>query len=166
MTQSSCAVGGFSASAFSTFMSAPSDKFSVNLVNAKLTEVIDEYVKHRSITHPKFAEQWSTTRKYIRGLQFLCGQEIYPDRVSELFYPYLIQYMLQSGCATTTVERTCSQIRSALEWGSRYGTPLSPSYDKIDFESSPHEKTILSYAELCHLYFFNIRTLKRPDGKK
>lgn len=164
MTTSACT--GFNASAFASLMSQSSDKFSLNLAHATMLEVIDEYIEHKSITHPRFADQWSTTKKYIRGLEFLCGQKIMPNQVSELFYPHLIQYMLQQGCATTTVERTCSQLRASLEWGSRYGAPVSPSYDKTDFNGRCREKTILSYAELCHVYYFDINTLKRPDGKK
>lgn len=163
--QTSTACTGFNASAFASFMSESSDKFSLNLAHSTMLEVIDEYVKHRSITHPRFGEQWTTTKKYIRGLEFLCQQTIYPDRVSELFYPHLIKYMLQQGCATTTVERTCSQLRSSLEWGSRYGAPISPSYDNADFIGKCREKTILSYAELCHVYYFDIHTLKHPNGK-
>lgn len=158
---------GFNTSDFAAFMSQPSDKFSINLAHASLREVIDAYIEHRSITHPRFARQWFTTAKYIRGLEFLCGQMIKPDNISELFYPHLIKYMLSLGCATTTVEHTCSQIRSALEWGSRYGAPISPSYDKVDFSGDTHEKTILSYAELCHVYYFDIDNIKgrRADWK-
>lgn len=161
MQQTLCASSEFDSAAFSSFMSESTDKFSVNLEHSTMLEVIDEYAKHRSITHPKFQEQWFTTKKYLHGLEFLCQQTIYPDRISELFYPHLIKYMLQQGCATSTVERTCSQLRSALEWGSRYGAPISPSYDKCDFVGKTKEKTILSYAELCHPYYFDIRTLPK-----
>lgn len=146
----------FNSHDFVTFMSQPSDKFSINLAHSSLIEVIDAYTEHKSLTRPRFAKQWFTTIKYIRGLEFLCGQKIMPDHISELFYPHLIKFMLEQGCATTTVEHTCSQIRSALEWGSRYGAPISPSYDKVDFSGNTHEKTILSYAELCHVYFYDI----------
>lgn len=158
---------GFNALEFSAFMSQPSDRFSVNLANATLVEVIDAYVKHRALTRPRFERQWFTTRKYVRGLEFLCGQKIMPEQISELFYPYLIKFMLEQGCATSTVEHTCSQIRSALEWGSRYGAQISPSYDKVDFSGETHEKTILSYAELCHVYYYDIDGIKgrRADWK-
>lgn len=147
--------------AFMDLMAGPTDRFSVNLEKSTMLEVIDEYIKHRSVTHPRFEEQWFTTKKYLRGLEFLCQQTIMPDRVSELFYPHLIRYMLQQGCATSTVERTCSQLRSSLEWGSRYGAPISPSYDKFDFIGKTRKQTILSYAELCHLYYFDIGTLPK-----
>lgn len=163
MQTSSCI--SFNAADFSSLMSERSDRFSINLTHSNLIEVIKAYIKQKSITRPKFSKQWGTTLKYLNGLQFLCGQIIYPDKISELFYPHLIQYMLQQGCATTTVERTISQIRASLEWGSRYGAPISPTYDKSDFKGQTKEKTILSYTELCHVYFFDIRTLKKPNGK-
>lgn len=156
----------FDNSSFISMMNEESDRFRLRLNNASLIEVFDAYIKHRSITHPKFAEQWGTTRKYIRGLEFLCQQTITPDKVGELFYPHLIRYMQQNDCATTTIQHTCSQIRSSLEWGSRYGAPISPSYDQVDFTGCPRDKTILSYAELCHLFFFNVKTLRKPNGKK
>lgn len=159
---------GFNSSDFTAFMSQPSDKFSVNLAHATLIDVINAYIEHRSLIHPQFAKQWSTTKKYIHGLEFLCGQQIMPEQISELFYPHLIRYMLTNDCSTTTVQHTCSQIRSALEWGSRYGANISPTYDKIDFMGETHENTILSYAELCHVYYFDIDNIsgKRRDWKR
>lgn len=156
---------GFDAVGFAQMMAAPSSAFYLNLTHATLNEVIDEYIKFKSTASPHYAEQWHTTKAYIARLRFYAMRAIMPVDVGELFYPHLIRIMLSSGCASTTVEHTLSQIRSALSWGNRYGAPVSPTYDKISFKGRPRKKTSLTYRELCHVYFFNIRTLVKQDGK-
>lgn len=151
----------FDNTAFNDFMNEPTDILTIKLENATLVEVIDSYTKYKSIIRPNFDNQWFTTRKYIVMLENICGTKILPQKVSEMFYPYLIRIMLQNGCATTTIERTCSQIRACLEWGSRYGAPISPSYDRVDFNGQTRESTVLTYNELCHLYYFDLNTLPR-----
>lgn len=153
------------AAGFADFMRKPQGAFAIDLRDASLLQVINEYIKFREHTRPKFGKQWSTTITYVRSLQFLSPRKIMPCDVGETFYPYLIQIMLQNGCASTTVEHTLSQVRSALSFGSRYGAQISPTYDKVEFKGQTKEKTILSYAELCHIYFFDIRTLRREGGK-
>lgn len=155
---------GFNAVDFAAMMSQPAGQFYIDLRNATLMDVIDEYIKFREHTRPDFAKQWHTTRRYLGRLQFLSPRPIMPIDVGETFYPFLIQCMLEIGCATTTVEHTLSQIRSAVEFGSRYGAQISPTYDKIFFRGRTKTKTVLTYSELCHIYFFDIKTLKHEDG--
>lgn len=89
-----------------------------------------------------------------------------PVDICEAFYPYLIQCMLENNCATSTIEHTLSQVRSVVEFSSRYGAPISPTYDKCDFTGKTKEKTILTYSELCHIYFFDVRSIVKQNGKK
>lgn len=154
------------ASDFVAMMSKSSGSFYINLSNSTLLQIIDEYIKFKTISRPTFGKTWSTTKTYIKKLQFLSPRPIMPIDVGETFYPYLINCMLSNGCATSTVEHTLSQVRAALDFGSRYGAQISPTFDKVDFNGHNKSKTILSYAELCHIYFFDIKTIRKPDGTK
>lgn len=151
---------------FAAMMSQPQGAFYIDLKNATLLEVINEYIKFKEIRRPNFGKAWSTTKMYITKLQFLSPRPIMPVDVGEIFYPYLIQCMLSHGCATSTVEHTLCQIRSAIGFGSRYGATISPTYDKFDFVGRNKQKTILSHSELCHIYYYDISTIRRPDGKR
>lgn len=153
------------AAGFADFMSKPHGAFAIDLRDASLLQVINEYIKFREHTRPRFGKQWSTTITYVRSLQFLSPRKIMPCDVGETFYPYLIQAMLQNGCATSTVEHTLSQVRAAVSFGSRYGAKISPTYDKVDFKGRNKQQTILSYAELCHIYFYDVRNIKKDNGK-
>lgn len=155
------ALSNYDACGFSSFLSTP-QVFTLDLSNATLLEVIEEFISVKNILSPKFGKHYSCLKNQIKGIETAFQCVIMPNQVTDVFWNHFVAYMLNVGkLAISTIKTNCAQLKSALSWASRHNCPVAPSYDFVSLPKYNHEQIALTPDEVSHIYHFNLNTICR-----
>jgi integrase len=124
-------------------------------------EVIDELIKMKSRLSPNYAKSFSTLRLHLAGLekQFHCT--LLPHQITDLFWHNFIPFLTNAGIALSSVKKVCSQLRTALDWGARYGARIAPSFDIVKIPPYCRQQVALTPDEVSHIYHFDLSSVNR-----
>lgn len=155
-------VSSYVDSAFLSYLNQSRDTFfTLDLSNATLLEVIAELIKMKSKMSPNYAKSFSTLIYNLRGIesQFKCS--LMPHQVTDIFWHNFIPYLLGKGLSLSSIKKVCSQLRTALDWGARYGAKIAPTFDMVKIPPYCRQQVALTPDEVSHIYHFDISTIKR-----
>lgn len=150
-------------STFLSYLNQSKDSsfFTLNLSNASLLEVIDELVRMKSKLHPTYAKSFTTLRHHLKRLESQFGCTIMPHQITDVFWHNFIPFLTNAGLALSSVKKVCSQLRTAIDWGARYGARISPTFDLVKIPSYCHQQIALTPDEVSHIYHFDLSTINR-----
>lgn len=135
--------------------------FTLDLSKASLLEVIEELVKMKSKMYPNYEKSYSTLKHHIKALQSQFSCVLMPHQVTEIFWHNFIPFLIKGGLTLSSIKKVCSQLRTALDWGARYGAKISPTFDIIKIPSYCRQQIALTPDEVSHIYHFDLSTIKR-----
>ena len=135
--------------------------FTLDLSNATLLDVISELIKMKSKMSPHYAKSFSTLIHHLRGIESQFGCSLMPHQISDIFWHNFIPYLLNKGIALSSIKKVCSQLRTALDWGARYGAKIAPTFDMVKIPPYCRQQVALTPDEVSHIYHFDLSTIKR-----
>lgn len=143
------------------------DSLILDLSGKSLSEVIDEMIKVKSKISPNYGKKWSSVKKLLKELEKVSGKPFMPIQVTDDFWITLLPYLInEAKLSISTAKTIFSQIKSSLNWGSRYGAKISSSYDLFKFPNYKNEYISLTPDEVSFIYHFNINTIPRRKQYK
>lgn len=149
-------------SAFLAFLNQSKDSiFTLDLSNATILEVVTHLVKMKSKMYPNYAKSFSTLIHHLRGIESQFGCSLMPYQITDIFWHNFIPYLLGKGLALSSIKKVSSQLRTALDWGARYGAKIAPTFDLVKIPPYCRQQIALTPDEVSHIYHFDLSTIKR-----
>ena len=152
----------YSDAAFSSYLSRSQENiFSLNLSNSSTLEIIRTFIRIKSKMSPNYPKSFSTLIFHLSNLEYSFNCRIMPSQITDIFWHNFIPYLIDKGLALSSIKKVCSQLRTALDWGAKYGAKITPTFDLIDIPSYRKEQIALTPDEVSHIYHFDLSTIKR-----
>jgi len=143
--------------AFREYLStSKSDMFILDLSKCTIVECIEKMCEIKSRSHPKIKRGYLMLIKKLKDIeqQFECT--IMPAMVSSVFWNYFVPYLANQNLKYSTINNLKACLISVLNWSSKYGVKLNPSYAEVDIPRYIPYKISLSPDEISHIYHFRI----------
>ena len=135
--------------------------FALDLSKSSTVEIIQELIKMKSKISPNYGKSFSTLIYHLRGIESQFGCCLMPHQVTDIFWHNFIPYLLSKGLSLSSIKKACSQLRTALDWGARYGAKIAPTFDLVKIPPYCRQQVALTPDEVSHIYHFDISTIKR-----
>lgn len=145
----------------SYLLSSKDVAFTLDLSNASVIQVVKELIKMKSRMSPSYAKSFSTLLFYLNSIEKQFSCTLMPCQITDVFWHYFIPFLLDKGLALSSVKKVCSQLRTALDWGSRYNVKVAPTFDLVKIPPYSRQQIALTADEVSHIYHFDISTIKR-----
>lgn len=147
---------------FSAYLSISQNAvFTLDLSNASVIEIIKELIRMKSKMHPAYAKSYTTLLYHLKGLETQFRTTIMPHQITDIFWHNFIPYLLNKGLALSSIKKACSQLRTALDWGAKYGAKVAPTFDVVNIPPYCRKQIALTPDEVSHIYHFDLSTIKR-----
>ena len=152
----------YSDAAFSSYLSRSKENiFSFDLSNSPVLEIIKTLIRVKSKMSPNYGKSFSTLVYHLRNLESDFNCKIMPTQVTDIFWHNFVPYLIDKGLALSSIRKVCSQLCTSLNWGSKYGAKITPTYDLMDIPTYSKEQIALTPDEVSHIYHFDLSTIKR-----
>jgi integrase len=83
-----------------------------------------------------------------------------PAMISSVFWNHLIPFLADQGLKYSTIKHVKANLLTVLNWSSKYGVKLNPSYSEVDIPNYMSSKISLTPDEISHIYHFKIGVTK------
>ena len=107
--------------------SSMTNMFTLDLSSCTLIECIEKMCEIKQRSHPKIKRNY-----------------------------YFIPYLAAQGLKYSTIGFTKACLMSVLNWSSKYGVKLNPSYSEVDIPNYIPSKISLTPGEISHIYHFKV----------
>ena len=136
--------------------SSASDMFVLDLSNCTMVECVEKMCEVKQRSHPKIRRNYQLLLKKLNDIetQFECS--IKPAMVSSVFWNYFVPFLADQGLKYSTINNLRACLTSVLNWSSKYGVKLNPSYAEVDIPRYTPSKISLTPDEISHIYHFKI----------
>lgn len=147
--------------AFSRYLTECDENvFLLDLSNASLLDCIYKMCEIKKRLHPKIWSNYNLLIGKITALQEKYGCTVYPYMISSVFWNYFIPYLSGIGLKYSTITTLKANLISTLNWSSKYGAKLNPSYNEAYVPNYQPMKISLTPDEISHIYHFKIGMTK------
>ena len=136
--------------------SSMSDMFSLDLSNCTLIECIDKMCEIKSRSHPKIKQDYRMLINKLRNIEQQFGCTIMPAMISSVFWNHFIPFLADQKLKYSTIGHIKTNLITVLNWSSKYGVKLNPSYSEVDIPNYIPSKISLTPDEISHIYHFKI----------
>ena len=151
-----------STSDFGSYLHISSNEmFVLDLSQSSLMEVIDELIKMKQNISPKYGKRMSCLKRHLRIIEEQYQCTLMPVQITDIFWHHFTHYLQSQGLSLSSIKTLCSQLKSALSWGSRHRAIISPSYDIIQLPSYKHQQIALTPDDVSRIYHFDISSISR-----
>jgi integrase len=79
-----------------------------------------------------------------------------PAMISSVFWNHFIPFLADQGLKYSTIGHVKANLIAVLNWSSKYGVKLNPSYSEVDIPNYIPNKISLTPDEISHIYHFKI----------
>lgn len=133
-----------------------SNMFALDMTNCTLIECIDKMCEIKSRSHPKIKQNYRMLVNKLRDIEKMFGCTIMPAMISSVFWNHFIPFLTEQGLKYSTIGHVKANLISVLNWSSKYGVKLNPSYSEVDIPNYAPSKISLTPDEISHIYHFKI----------
>lgn len=84
------------------------------------------------------------------------GCTVMPAMISSVFWNHFIPFLVNQGLKYSTIGHVKTNLLTVLNWSSKYGVKLNPSYREVDITNYIPSKISLTPDEISHIYHFKI----------
>ena len=147
---------------FASYLSrSKANIFTLDLSNSSALDIIHTFIRMKSKMSPNYAKSYSSLIFHLNGLESHFDCTILPKQITDVFWYNFIPFLLNKGLALSSVKKVCSQLRTALDWGAKYGAKLAPTFDLVDIPPYCRKQIALTPDEVSHIYHFDLSSIKR-----
>ena len=130
--------------------------FTLDLTNSTLIGCIDKMCEIKSRSHPNIRQNYRMLVKKLENIQQMFGCTIMPAMISSVFWNHFIPFLADQGLKYSTIGHVKANLITVLNWSSKYGVKLNPSYSEVDIPNYIPSKISLTPDEISHIYHFKI----------
>jgi integrase len=94
--------------------------------------------------------------KKLEDLHEIFDCTITPPMISSVFWNHFIPYLADQGLKYSTIGHIKANLICVLNWSSKYGVKLNPSYSEVDIPNYIPNKISLTPDEISHVYHYKI----------
>lgn len=134
--------------------------FSLDLSNCTLIECIEKMCEIKSISRPHIRQNYRMLISKIKSIENMYNCTIMPNMVSSVFWNHFIPFLSDQKLKYSTIGHIKTSLITALNWASKYGVHLNPSYMEVFIPNYTPGKISLTQDEISHIYHFKIRPEK------
>ena len=136
--------------------SSMNNMFALDLTNCTLIECIDKMCEIKSRSHPKIRQNYRMLIKKLEELQQMFGCTIMPAMISSVFWNHFVPFLADQKLKYSTIGHVKANLITVLNWSSKYGVKLNPSYSEVDIPNYIPSKISLTPDEISHIYHYKI----------
>lgn len=142
---------------FKTYLSRDTkEMFFLDLSDKSLIECIEKMCEIKSRCHPNILKHYMMLINKIKQIEKEFECTIFPIAISSIFWNHFIPYLSDEGLKYSTIGHIKANLITTLNWSSKYGVRLNPSYNEIDIPQYIPNKLSLTPDEISHIYHFKI----------
>lgn len=136
--------------------SSKSDMFVLDLANCTMVECVEKMCEIKSRSHPKIRRNYQLLINKLNDIeqQFECV--VFPSMISSVFWNHFVPFLADQGLKYSTINNLRACLISVLNWSSKYGVKLNPSYAEADVPRFISSKISLTPDEISHIYHFKL----------
>ena len=144
-------------SGFREFLaSSMNNLFTLDLTNCSVVECINKMCEIKERSHPKIRQNYRMIIKKIEDIEQQFGCTIMPAMISSVFWNHFIPHLSNQGLKYSTIGHLKANLIAVLNWSSKYGVKLNPSYAEVDVPRYIPYKISLTPDEISHVYHFKL----------
>ena len=136
--------------------SSMNDMFSLDLSRCTLIECINKMCEIKSRSHPNIKQNYRMLVNKLEDIQDIFDCTIMPPMISSVFWNHFIPLLAEQGLKYSTIGHIKANLIAVLNWSSKYGVKLNPSYSEVDIPNYIPSKISLTPDEISHIYHFKI----------
>ena len=136
--------------------SSMSNMFALDLTNSTLIECINKMCEIKSRSHPKIKQNYKMLVNKLKDIEKQFGCTIMPAMISSVFWNHFIPFLADQRLRYSTIGHVKANLITVLNWSSKYGVKLNPSYSEVDIPNYIPSKISLTPDEISHIYHFKI----------
>lgn len=136
--------------------SSANNMFVLDLTNCTMVECINKMCEIKSRAHPKIRRNYQMLANKIEDLERQFSCTIMPAMINSVFWNYFIPFLADQNLKYSTINHIKTGIITVLNWSSKYGVKLNPSYAEVDIPRYTPCKLSLTPDEISHIYHFKI----------
>lgn len=133
-----------------------SNMFTLDLTNCTLIECINKMCEIKMRSHPNIKQNYKMLVNKIKTIERLYGCTIMPAMISSVFWNHFIPFLADQKLKYSTIGHIKANLLAVLNWSSKYGVKLNPSYSEVDIPNYISSKISLTPDEVSHIYHFKI----------
>ena len=133
-----------------------SNMFVLDLSCCTLIECITKMCEIKSRSHPKIKQDYRMLINKLRNIEQQFGCIIMPAMISSVFWNHFIPFLADQHLKYSTIVHVKANLIAVLNWSSKYGVKLNPSYSEVDIPNYIPSKISLTPDEISHIYHFKI----------
>lgn len=147
---------------FQNYLSSSKDATCVlDLSKSSILEIIEEIIKMKSKISPTYSKSYSSLKYHLNALEKEFNCTLMPHQITDIFWHNFIPFLLKQGLSLSSIKKACSQLRTVLSWGSKYGAKVSPTFNFIKIPSYCRQQIALTPDEVSHIYHFDLSSINR-----
>ncbi len=136
--------------------SSVNNMFVLDLSNCTVIECICKMCEIKQRSHPKIKQNYRMLVNKLREIENEFGCVIMPAMISSVFWNHFIPFLADQGLKYSTIGHVKACLIAVLNWSSKYGVKLNPSYSEVDMPNYTPSKISLTPDEISHIYHFKI----------
>ena len=143
--------------------------FVLDLSGRTLVEIVNACIKAKSRMHPNYAASISCLIYNLRLLEERFHVTLLPVQITDIFWGYFIAFCQERGLRNSTIKTMCGQLRSILNWASKYNATVSPTYGDYDIHRTKNQQIALTADDVSRIAYFDIQryyVLRRSDYRQ
>ncbi len=143
--------------------------FVLDLQGRTLMEIINSAIKAKSKLHPNYGPCLASLIYNLRKLEEQYHITLYPVQVTDIFWGYFISFCQNNGLKASTIGTMCNQLRSVLNWASKYNATISPTFGDFCIPKATNQEIALTADEVSRIDYFDIDLFyknKRKDYRE
>ena len=130
--------------------------FALDLSKYTLIECINKMCEIKSRSHPRIKQNYRMLIKKLETLERQFNCTIMPTTITSVFWNHFIPFLADQGLKYSTIGHVKANLITVLNWSSKYGVKLNPSYSEVDIPNYVPSKISLTPDEISHIYHFKI----------
>ena len=136
--------------------SSMNNTFVLDLTNCSVIECINKMCEIKERSHPKIKQNYKMLVKKLENIEQQFNCSIMPAMISSVFWNHFIPFLADQGLKYSTIGHLKANLIAVLNWSSKYGVKLNPSYSEVDIPNYIPSKISLTPDEISHIYHFKI----------
>ena len=130
--------------------------FVIDLKGCTLNEVISACEKTKSKLHPNYTKSISCLKYNLNLLEEKYHIVLEPVQITDIFWGYFISFCQSNGLMNSTIETMANQLRSILNWASKYNATVSPTYRDFQIKKETNQEIALTADDVSRIAYFDI----------
>ena len=117
---------------FGEYLNSTKDNmFVLDLSKCSLLECIEKMCEIKVRAHPNIRKNYKLLVAKIKEIEKQYNCTVMPAMISYVFWDYFIPFLAEQGMKYSTINLLKINVITVLNWASKYGVKLNPSFNEV-----------------------------------